>query len=381
MKNYKLKEQDNQVIFIIIIATIILLLIFIGSKLLKKDITDFDKEKLTIDYKKANEVLKTDKLDINALKILAGYYYLAFKREELLKNEFANKNLTKEIVNIQLKYWENYGISTGYFKSKLNSIGSEKELTNEYLKLSETVINNLIDMSLLNYHRLLGIDENSIEAADYYKIGMLYYKKGIYYYHIAKKYLFKALDNRYENAKIYVLLGDIFFEEKNFNEAEKWFKKSYKLNDDSVVLIYNYAKTLFYENKLDESLDIIEAGLNQLKNFKSTFLTDKSDYKNNKELNIEFINMNDKYIFTRLILLKMNVYLKQNRINDVFNELNSLNAYLAKTEEYYSLYALAFEKSNNADYAILNYKNAMMLSSSRQDYYKKKIRQLENTRD
>ncbi|HOK41588.1 MAG TPA: hypothetical protein PLD27_11180 [bacterium] len=366
----KKEPKKNFVIFITII--IIFLVLFIGKKLLVPTKIKFKKENFILTYDNAIKNLEIDKLDINANKELANFYFISFRKEELILKEIKNKQITKELIEKQLNDWEKYNVikDMNYYKSKLTSATEGEILKKEYIKIGELIINELVNKALFYYHRCMGIDENELTANDYFNISLLYYYKGLYHYHIAKKYIIKAIEEQYHNPEVYIVLGNIFLEERNFEEALNWYKKAYVLKSDNFIINYNYIKIHFYLKKYDEALKEVNKIIKKYKI--------KKLIKQKKEIDFsEQIYIKDKYLFTKFLILKFEILLEQQKNEEIKKEITNNQEFIIEDEEYYNFLGKLFEKENDKKKALDSYQKAMLLSST-PEIYTKKIKDLQN---
>lgn len=101
MSYYKKKTKDDHTVFIVIISIVAVLIIFIGSNLLKTDYT-VDKDKLFMDFNRAIETVNVNPFDLKNNKILADFFYLSSRREEIVNLKLSQEGINREIVHRQI---------------------------------------------------------------------------------------------------------------------------------------------------------------------------------------------------------------------------------------------------------------------------------------
>lgn len=377
MIDYKYKKnKEDHTILIVIIAIVAVLIIFIGSNLLRTDYT-VDIDKLYTNYKSAVQILKINPFDLRNNKVLADFYYIVSRREEILNRRFRNEGISYEIVKNQINRWENYnlpGLNLDFIKVSLEAAKTDEDidLLEEYLKYSNEVIEQLRLSSLKYYKRILAINERFLDNIDYFKIGRLYYSMGQYYYHISKRFLFKSIDKRYSETEVYLLLGNIFYKEKNIAEANKWFEKAYdNQKQKSLIVVYNYAKSLYYLENYNKCLFIVNQKLKTLLN--SGIFTASKQINLYSELspeNIDEVSLYDKTLISNLIILKLELLIKLDRYNEAYKKIDDYKLLFVSNEYYYNMLGNLYKVMDMPENSIIYFTKASELSNIENKYEK-----------
>jgi|YNPMSStandDraft_2_1061718.scaffolds.fasta_scaffold00015_28 tetratricopeptide (TPR) repeat protein len=177
-------------------------------------------------------------------------------------------------------------------------------------------------------------DFNSIPNDIYYYIGLSYYYLGKEYYFYASKYLKNSLifiKQKKNYNEISYLLGLIYIELGDFQNAYKYLNQIYNEYKENVEYLYYYSITL-------KNIKYYDKALNILKNILE--------------------NTNDTNLVKNCFILLGKIYIEKNEYNESYKYFNEALKYNQNSSEIY--YYLALLEYYNKNYT--NAKNLLLKS-------------------
>lgn len=234
---------------------------------------------------------------ITILFILASVFYYYYKNSQytidafILKSSHCFKN-------------ENYLQAIRYYK-KLIMMG---------VKNNKIYTNIAISFIRMGYYKtatkyLLNMEKNLLPTGEmYYLLGYACYSQMKVYklndYTIPVRYLEKSLTLDKRNKESYRLLGKIYEEHNELEEARNWYRKALSEDIDNFCEFYGLiANTYFKENKFDKAIKYYEKAINSNKNYISAYCNMAEIYIIQKDFDkaIEYlkkaIEVNSAYIY------------------------------------------------------------------------------------
>ena len=170
--------------------------------------------------------------------------------------------------------------SSYYFKKEnyLQAVRYYKKLIMMNVKNNKIYTNIAISLIRMNYYKtaikyLLTMEKILHPTYEmYYLLGYSYYSMIKVYklsdYKIPIQFLEKSLALNKKNKSSYNLLGKIYEEHNEFEEARKWYRKALVENIDNSYEFYGLiASTYFKEQKFNEAIKYYERAINNNSNY------------------------------------------------------------------------------------------------------------------